>query len=106
MEFSAVLGEEQVINARAETVFEKRAFLAAARSTRCIVPIAGWYEWDRSAQPKQPYYHTRIDGHAIGLLAGIYTVTEQDGSAVKLTFALLTTAASALVEHYCPNATR
>jgi putative SOS response-associated peptidase YedK len=49
------------INARAETVFEKRAFKAAANKTRCI----GSYEWGRSMQPLQSNYFTRVDGRAL-----------------------------------------
>ena len=33
------------INARAETVFENRAFAKDARKHRCLVLAAGWYEW-------------------------------------------------------------
>ena len=77
------------INARSETVFDKWTFRKAARQTRCIVPVAGWYEWDRSVNPKQPYYHTRTDGRSFGL-AGIFTATEMNGLTATYTFALLT----------------
>ena len=92
------------INARQETVFEKWSFRRAARETRCIVPVAGWYEWDRSKNPKQPYYHTRTDGRSFGL-AGIFTETERNGIAVVYTFGLLTRAANewaAPIHHRMP----
>ena len=85
------------INARAETVFEKNAFRSSAQNQRCIVPVAGWYEWDRSTSPRQPYYHTRVDGRSFGL-AGIYTVSEKLATANRLSFALLTTAANEWAE--------
>jgi putative SOS response-associated peptidase YedK len=52
------------INARGETVAEKRLFQAAFRRGRCLVPADGWYEW-RAAEEggKQPcFFHRPDDG--------------------------------------------
>lgn len=63
----------KMINARAETLTEKVSFRSLVTSHRCIIPISGFYEWNRSgAQPKTPYYVTRQDGHLI-LVAGLWT---------------------------------
>ncbi len=35
-----------IINARAESVLEKTMFSESIRSRRCILPAAGFYEWD------------------------------------------------------------
>ncbi|HYO86349.1 MAG TPA: SOS response-associated peptidase [Dermatophilaceae bacterium] len=35
----------RMINARAEEAMTTRAFAAAVRSRRCLVPATGWYEW-------------------------------------------------------------
>jgi putative SOS response-associated peptidase YedK len=43
------------INARAETVFEARAFAKDAMRHRCLVIAAGWYEWTGDKSPRQPH---------------------------------------------------
>ena len=47
------------INARAETVHQRRAFRAAFRRRRCLVPADGWFEWHKEADGKQPWFITR-----------------------------------------------
>ena len=46
-------GSRPLINARAETMFDKPTFAASARARRCVIIASGWYEWKA---PKQPYY--------------------------------------------------
>ncbi|WP_136603302.1 SOS response-associated peptidase [Salinigranum halophilum] len=43
------------INARAETVREKRSFAEPFESRRCLVPADGFYEWVDRDGTKQPY---------------------------------------------------
>ena len=62
----------KMINARSETITEKPSFRNQVSRHRCIIPISGFYEWDRSdPKIKVPYYVTREDGHLI-LVAGIW----------------------------------
>ncbi|MCA9510101.1 MAG: SOS response-associated peptidase, partial [Myxococcales bacterium] len=51
----------RMINARAETAAEKPAFRAALRQRRCIVPMTGFYEWQKRGSRKQPYFITMQD---------------------------------------------
>jgi putative SOS response-associated peptidase YedK len=43
------------VNARSETVREKRSFREAFERRRCLVPADGFYEWVGTGTGKQPY---------------------------------------------------
>ncbi len=47
--------ERGLINARAETVRDKRSFADAYESRRCLVPCDGFYEWADLGDGKHPY---------------------------------------------------
>ena len=81
------------INARAETAWESPAFGPALRATRCIVPAEAFYEWDRTASPRQPYAIGPSDPTALLPMAGIWSAA---GGAPP-TVAILTTAPNDLV---------
>jgi putative SOS response-associated peptidase YedK len=63
----------KMINARSETITEKPSFRQSVPGRRCIIPMSGFYEWDRTdPKRKVPYFVTREDGHLM-LVAGIWT---------------------------------
>ena len=81
------------INARAETAWDSPAFGPALRATRCIIPADAFYEWDRTASPRQPYaIGPAADGELLPI-AGIWSATRQ----APPTVAILTTAPNLLV---------
>jgi len=46
-------------NARIETVDEKPTFRNALKNAqRCLIPMAGYYEWSGAKGSKQPFYIT------------------------------------------------
>lgn len=75
-----------IINARAESVTEKPMFAESFSNRRCILPAAGFYEWDIN---KTRFMFKRTDEKPI-YLAGFYDLSENRDS-----FVILTTAANA-----------
>jgi putative SOS response-associated peptidase YedK len=45
-----------LINARGETVREKPSFQDAFRSTRCLIPADGFYEWSGKGKEKRAFF--------------------------------------------------
>lgn len=75
-----------LINARAETVFEKPSFRNLVTRYRCVLPVNGFYEWRRpSAEEaeagarKAPYYFLPSSGDVL-LLGAIYQFNKQGGA--------------------------
>jgi putative SOS response-associated peptidase YedK len=62
----------RMINARAETIAEKRAFAESFEQRRCLIPADGFYEWERSAGKKLPWLVHRTDGDPM-VFAGIWS---------------------------------
>ncbi|MFC0239406.1 SOS response-associated peptidase [Rhodopseudomonas telluris] len=81
-----------VINARAETVFEKPAFRNAIRRRRCLVPTDGYYEWRAIGSRKQPYFIQPQGGGPIGF-AGVWETWVGSNGEELDTVAIVTTAA-------------
>lgn len=86
------------INARSETVLERRAFKSSALRMRCLVIAAGWYEWSGDKQARQPHFFGRVDDRTIAF-AGIWTERETSYGSNR-NFAILTTAANEWVEEF------
>ena len=56
----------KLINARSETVTEKPSFRGLVKGHRAIIPMTGFYEWDRSdPKNKRPYFVPREDGRTM-----------------------------------------
>jgi putative SOS response-associated peptidase YedK len=68
-----VRSSSPLVNARSETIHEKPSFRDLIAGNRCIVPMNGFYEWDRSdARHKRPYFVPREDGHLM-LCLGLWS---------------------------------
>lgn len=62
----------RMINARSETAAEKPSFRRAFAARRCLVPVDGFYEWEKvTAQHKQPWLIRMQSGQPFAL-AGLW----------------------------------
>ena len=82
-----------LINARTETIREKRVFADAFRERRCLVPASGWFEWQGPGPARQPYYLALADGSPLSL-AAVWERWEAREQVIE-SFTILTTPAAA-----------
>lgn len=84
-------GSYSTINARIETIATKPAYRAAWKAPRrCLIPMAGYYEWREIGKVKQPYYIRRADHehlYAAGLWEPRHALQDddEDGSCTIIT---------------------
>jgi len=84
------------INARSETVFEKRMFQQAAKTQRCLVPTSGWYEWQPVAAGKQAWA-LHLEDFEPFAFAGLWTVGNNAEGGPEENFLTLTAEPSAQI---------
>ncbi len=59
-------------NAKIETIDTKPSYRTSFKRQRCLILANGFYEWDSTTKPKQPYYFHHKDDQPIAL-AGIWS---------------------------------
>ncbi|MCB1183666.1 SOS response-associated peptidase [bacterium] len=94
----------RMINARSETVLEKGSFRDSFRERRCLVPVNGFYEWQKRPDGKQPFLFRRRDA-GLFALAGIWDRWEYPGGRELRSCSILTTEANRVmrpVHHRMP----
>jgi putative SOS response-associated peptidase YedK len=79
-----------MINARSETATTKPAFRDALRARRCLIPADGFYEWVRTAKPKQPYCF-EVNAGELFALAGLWDRWKDASGTTVETCSILTT---------------
>jgi len=70
-----------IINARGETVNEKRMFRFLMETKRCVIPSTGFYEWDKEKNK----YLINLAGTPMLYMAGLYNEFEGEGRFVIIT---------------------
>lgn len=81
-------------NARCETLADKPSFSESFERRRCLVPVAGFFEWQDLGSYKRPWYIHSPDSNIISL-AGIYDRWYDKQNDQDLhTFSILTTKAN------------
>lgn len=88
----------RMINARRETLREKKSFVGPLHKRRCLIVADGYYEWQKGNDgSKQPFWITPASGGMLQL-AGLWEVNTRATSAPIATCTIITTAANASVD--------
>lgn len=84
----------RMINARSETIHEKRSFSGALKKRRCMIIADGYYEWQKlSGGKKQPCWISPSSGGVV-LLAGLWEKNSQACEETIQSCTIITTAAN------------
>ncbi|MGH6718055.1 MAG: SOS response-associated peptidase [Alphaproteobacteria bacterium] len=86
----------RMINARAETVALKPAFRGPFRRRRCAIAADGFYEWQRTAGAKQPFF-LRLVGDRPFAFAGLWDAWQGPEGTIE-SCTIITTQANPLVQ--------
>ena len=81
------------INARSETIAEKRMFKGILRHRRCLIPADGFYEWKKEGKVKCPY-HIHFKDRRIFAFAGLWSVWSGPNGEEIDSCTIITTAAN------------
>ena len=90
--------QNQLINARSETMFEKPSFRASARAGRAVMITSGFFEFHKHDGKSYPFYIYPADGRPLFLGALWSHWTEPSTADAIDTFSVVTTAANRLME--------
>lgn len=86
----------RMINARAETIAEKRTFKALLDRKRCLVLADGFYEWQKKERGKFPVRFVLKD-RGLFAFAGLWdSWRKPDGSEIQ-SFTIITTGANDII---------
>ena len=84
-----------MINARAESLEQKKSYARPFKSKRCVVPVSGFYEWKKSNGEKIPHYITQNSSDLMNV-AGLYEEwkPKKQGESPINSFTIITTDAN------------
>lgn len=86
------------LNARAESIFEKKSFKDSIIEKRCLIPATAFYEWQHIGKNKYPY-NIYIKDLEIFSFAGMYSnwTDKNNPHETITTFSIVTTEANELM---------
>jgi len=82
------------VTARLDRAAHSRLFKQAWETRHCVVPLNGYYKWDRTVKPARPYFIQSGDGHVL-MVAGLWECWEKGGTPL-CSFSVLTPANAAI----------
>jgi len=86
-----------MINAKAETLTEKRTYIKPLSYQRCLIPASGFFEWQKTDQGKVPYLFY-IPDRPVFCFAGLYVIRKDSEDHELRSFTIITTTPNKLVE--------
>jgi putative SOS response-associated peptidase YedK len=87
----------RMINARSEKVAESRVFKPSFEKKRCLIPVSGFYEWQKAGKIKRPMT-IRMTSKEPFTLAGIYSTWKAPSEKIIMSCAILTTEPNKIME--------
>ncbi|SNZ14004.1 Putative SOS response-associated peptidase YedK [Terribacillus aidingensis] len=87
----------KMINARAETLQEKRSFKKAFQKQRCLIPADSFYEWKTEDGKKQPMRIQHKDKTPFAF-AGLWEKWQDDDGSSICTCTIITTEANSFMQ--------
>jgi putative SOS response-associated peptidase YedK len=88
--------------ARLERAPRSRLYRRAWAQRRCVVPMTGYYKWDRESRPRQPYFIQAASGEAL-VAAGLWSLWGEEAGTPFWSFALLTRENAAIPAPLVPD---
>lgn len=85
------------LNARSESLFEKKSFKEAAKRNRCLLPVTGFFEYKHFKGKKYPYFIDWAD-EELRLLGCVYEEWQNPiTNMMDKTFAIVTTKGNSMM---------
>ncbi len=85
------LKSSNMINARLETILEKKTYMELVTTNRCIVITDGYFEWKFEDNKKTPYYIKHAKNKLLPM-AGLWTIWKSN-EITLMTYTVITTKA-------------
>ena len=96
----------KTFNARAESIETKASFSLSFKSSRCIIPVKGFFEWQHSGKMKIPWYIFHQDNEIMSL-AGLFDEWVDNSTGENFsTFSIVTSDANELMAEIHNSAKR
>jgi putative SOS response-associated peptidase YedK len=88
----------KLINARSDTIAQKPAFREAFAKRRCVIPVSGFFEWQKAGSAKTPWFITSAGGEPLSF-AGLWERWKTPEGTWLHSATIITTDANAALSH-------
>ena len=96
----------KTFNARSDSVDNKPSFSSSFKTKRCILPVAGFFEWQHRGKENIPWYINHSENEIISL-AGLYDEWVDNTTGLTIpTFSIVTSDANILMSEIHNSARR